>query len=100
MKSERVKENSNKCLQTWRNSDTIATDDNGMHKNDGLLYNVEPNTIIYYLKNFRTVLTEGKHRLPRFFSRVQNQLHWAIYGEIAAEVIYHRRIAKRNIRTI
>lgn len=26
----------------------------------------------------------------RFFARVQNQLHWAIHGETAAEVIYHR----------
>lgn len=25
-----------------------------------------------------------------FFSKVQNQLHWAIHGETAAEVIYHR----------
>ena len=25
-----------------------------------------------------------------FFARVQNQLHWAIHGETAAEVIYHR----------
>lgn len=26
----------------------------------------------------------------RFFAKVQNQLHWAIHGETAAEVIYHR----------
>lgn len=26
----------------------------------------------------------------RFFASVQNQLHWAIHGETAAEVIYHR----------
>lgn len=26
----------------------------------------------------------------RFFARVQNQLHWAIHGETAAETIYHR----------
>lgn len=26
----------------------------------------------------------------QFFARVQNQLHWAIHGETAAEVIYHR----------
>lgn len=25
-----------------------------------------------------------------FFAKVQNQLHWAIHGETAAEVIYHR----------
>ena len=25
-----------------------------------------------------------------FFAKVQNQLHWAIYGETATEVIYHR----------
>ena len=26
----------------------------------------------------------------RFFAKVQNQLHWAIHGETASEVIYHR----------
>ncbi|WWR15536.1 virulence RhuM family protein [Lachnospiraceae bacterium JLR.KK008] len=26
----------------------------------------------------------------RFFAKVQNQLHWAIHGETAAEIIYHR----------
>ena len=26
----------------------------------------------------------------KFFTRVQNQLHWAIHGETAAETIYHR----------
>ena len=26
----------------------------------------------------------------QFFAKVQNQLHWAIHGETAAEVIYHR----------
>ena len=26
----------------------------------------------------------------KFFARVQNQLHWAIHGETAAETIYHR----------
>ena len=26
----------------------------------------------------------------QFFARVQNQLHWAIHGETAAETIYHR----------
>ena len=28
-----------------------------------------------------------------FFARVQNQLHWAIHGETAAEVIYHTSIS-------
>jgi hypothetical protein len=26
----------------------------------------------------------------RFFATVQNKLHWAIHGQTAAEVIYHR----------
>ena len=29
-----------------------------------------------------------------FFAKVQNQLHWAIHGETAAEVIYHRETVK------
>lgn len=34
---------------------------------------------------------DSKANLTRqFFARVQNQLHWAIHGETAAEVIYHR----------
>ena len=33
-----------------------------------------------------------------FFAKVQNQLHWAIHGETAAEVIYHRAdIGKTNM---
>ena len=31
-----------------------------------------------------------------FFAKVQNQLHWAIHGETAAEVIYHRADSKNN----
>ena len=31
-----------------------------------------------------------------FFARVQNQLHWAIHGETAAEVIYHRADSKKE----
>ena len=32
----------------------------------------------------------------RFFERVQNQLHWAIHGETAAEVIYHRADSEKE----
>ena len=32
----------------------------------------------------------------RFFARVQNQLHWAIHGETAAEVIYHRADSEKE----
>ena len=32
----------------------------------------------------------------RFFAMVQNKLHWAIHGETAAEVIYHRADAGKN----
>jgi len=31
----------------------------------------------------------------QFFSKVQNQLHWAIHGETAAEVIYHRATSEK-----
>ena len=31
-----------------------------------------------------------KKKKKKFFARVQNQLHWAIHGETAAETIYHR----------
>lgn len=31
-----------------------------------------------------------------FFSKVQNQLHWAIHGETAAEVIYHRADSEKE----
>lgn len=31
-----------------------------------------------------------------FFARVQNQLHWAIVGETAAEVIYHRADSEKD----
>jgi len=30
----------------------------------------------------------------RFFATVQNKLHWAIHGQMAAEVIYHRADAE------
>ena len=32
----------------------------------------------------------------KFFARVQNQLHWAIHGETAAEVIYHRADSEKE----
>lgn len=32
----------------------------------------------------------------RFFARVQNQLHWAIHGVTAAEVIYHRADSEKE----
>jgi hypothetical protein len=32
----------------------------------------------------------------RFFATVQNKLHWAIHGQTAAEVIYHRADAKQE----
>jgi hypothetical protein len=32
----------------------------------------------------------------RFFSTVQNKLHWAIHGQTAAEVVYDRADAKQN----
>ena len=31
-----------------------------------------------------------------FFAKVHNQLHWAIHGETAAEVIYHRADSKKE----
>ena len=31
----------------------------------------------------------------RFFATVQNKLHWAIHGQTAAEIVYHRADAKR-----
>lgn len=31
-----------------------------------------------------------------FFAKVQNQLHWAIHGETAAEVIYHRADSEKT----
>lgn len=31
-----------------------------------------------------------------FFAKVQNQLHWAIHGETAAEVIYHRADSEKD----
>lgn len=31
-----------------------------------------------------------------FFARVQNQLHWAIHGQTAAEVIYHRADSEKE----
>jgi hypothetical protein len=32
----------------------------------------------------------------RFFATVQNKLHWAIHGQAAAEVIYHRADAEKD----
>ena len=32
----------------------------------------------------------------RFFATVQNKLHWAIHGQTAAEVIYHRADAEKD----
>lgn len=32
----------------------------------------------------------------QYFARVQNQLHWAIHGETAAEVIYHRADSEKE----
>lgn len=32
----------------------------------------------------------------RFFATVQNKLHWAIHGQTAAEVVYHRADAKKQ----
>lgn len=32
----------------------------------------------------------------RFFSTVQNKLHWAIHGQTAAEVVYHRADASKE----
>lgn len=40
---------------------------------------------------------DSKAKLTRlFFARVQNQLHWAIHGETAAEVIYHRADSEKE----
>lgn len=40
---------------------------------------------------------DSKSKTTRdFFARVQNQLHWAIHGEIAAEVIYHRADSEKE----
>ena len=40
---------------------------------------------------------DPKANLTRqFFARVQNQLHWAIHGETAAEVIYHRADSEKE----
>lgn len=40
---------------------------------------------------------DPKANLTRqFFTRVQNQLHWAIHGETSAEVIYHRADSKKE----
>ena len=36
------------------------------------------------------------HLTKLFFSKVQNQLHWAIHGETAAEVIYHRADSEKE----
>ena len=41
---------------------------------------------------YATSIDYDAHSLTtkKFFARVQNQLHWAIHGETAAETIYHR----------
>ena len=40
---------------------------------------------------------EPKANLTKaFFAKVQNQLHWAIHGETAAEVIYHRADSEKE----
>ena len=41
---------------------------------------------------YATSIDYDAHSLTtkKFFARVQNQLHWAIHGETAAEAIYHR----------
>ena len=41
---------------------------------------------------YATSIDYDSHSLTtkKFFARVQNQLHWAIHGETAAETIYHR----------
>ena len=40
---------------------------------------------------------DSKAEITRqFFARVQNQLHWAIHGETAAEVIYHRADSEKE----
>ena len=41
---------------------------------------------------YATSIDYDAHSLTtkQFFARVQNQLHWAIHGETAAETIYHR----------
>jgi len=38
----------------------------------------------------------GAKTTKLFFARVQNQLHWAIHGETAAEVIYHRADSEKE----
>lgn len=40
---------------------------------------------------------DSKAKLTKlFFARVQNQLHWAIHGETASEVIYHRADSEKE----
>ena len=40
---------------------------------------------------------DAKQKTTRlFFARVQNQLHWAIHGETAAETIYRRATAAKS----
>ena len=36
------------------------------------------------------------YETKQFFARVQNQLHWAIHGQTAAEVIYHRADSEKE----
>ena len=38
----------------------------------------------------------GAETTKRFFARVQNQLHWAIHGETAAETIYRRADSRKE----
>ena len=47
---------------------------------------------------YATSIDYDAHSLTtkKFFARVQNQLHWAIHGETAAEVIYHRADSEKE----
>ncbi len=47
---------------------------------------------------YATSIDYDSHSLTtkRFFARVQNQLHWAIHGETAAETIYHRANSEKE----
>ena len=50
------------------------------------------------MENYATSIDyDSKAQTTRmFFSKVQNQLHWAIHGETAAEVIYHRADSEKE----
>lgn len=47
---------------------------------------------------YATSIDYDAHSLTtkKFFARVQNQLHWAIHGEIAAETIYRRADSEKE----